>query len=685
MTEKGFPSGGIRGVLAKKGAKKFLKGLRESGEILYTNTGPRDTGQSDYKNRFTLHDMASLVPLYNETGYFSVEVHGGARFHQDLLNNKIDPFEEAELWADRMPNVLTQTLIRSTNVWGYRMYPRNVVRLAVRAFLPAVDVWRCFDFLNYIPNMAPVAEEVLAGGKIFEPAISFTESPECSDAYYLRTIREIVSMCGGTECIVLCIKDMAGVGSPARIRRLVDAVLQKHPDLVVQYHRHATDGLAIPAMAAAADAGARLFDVTDDAFSRFYGHVPVRPLTRYLRELGFSVRLDMSRAGEASDVVRAFIRQYEKFESQYKGFSHDVTDHRMPGGAFPSSFEQAEKGGFLELMPDILKGMAYGNRIIKYFDVTPGSQITWTTWAGILQRFHKEGGVQSVRRLFHALDRYFHAGERLEALSQADEQLLLRLYSAATDDLKNLLLGKYGPLPFGWPKDWVYRSAFGEGWEERVKSERIESSPLARLADEDLEKSRRAAEEELGRPATDKEFVLYLMHPKAAADFLKFRQEYGDTTVLPTTVWFRGLRRPGDSVSIPIDGKPHEIKLVSIGEGVGGIKHVVLSVDNIMHVFPVELPEAALARKAVRKADPSVKGEIGAPVTGTVWRIGTKDRALKAGDRVKRGEEVMNIEVMKTENAVKSPIAGVIREICVKVNEGVEEGQLLAVIGPQEE
>jgi pyruvate carboxylase len=40
----------------------------------------------------------------------------------------------------------------------------------------------------------------------------------------------------------------------------------------------------------------------------------------------------------------------------------------------------------------------------------------------------------------------------------------------------------------------------------------------------------------------------------------------------------------------------------------------------------------------------------------------------------------MNIEVMKTENAVKSPIAGVIREICVKVNERVEEGQLLAVI-----
>ena len=113
-------------------------------------------------------------------------------------------------------------------------------------------------------------------------------------------------------------------------------------------------------------------------------------------------------------------------------------------------------------------------------------------------------------------------------------------------------------------------------------------------------------EAELGRPATPEEFVLSLMHPKAAVDFLKFREIYGDTTVLPTSVWLSGLRRPGDSVSFTLSGRPHSIRLVSIGEGVGGIKQVVLSVDNILHVFPVELPEAALARKAVRVADPGI-------------------------------------------------------------------------------
>jgi pyruvate carboxylase len=670
------------GALKKKGYRKVLKTLRDGKAIWLTNTGPRDTGQSDFKNRFTLHDLSRLMPVYDASGYFSIEVHGGARLHQNLMNNMIHPFEEARLFSERMPNVLIQTLIRSTNVWGYRMYPRNIVRLAVESFLPAIDVWRCFDFLNYVPNMAPVAEEVLRGGKIFSPAISFTESPECSDAYYLRVLKEIVSLCGGTRDIILCVKDMAGVGSPARIRRLIDAFLQKYPGLVVQYHRHSTDGLVIPAIAAAAEAGAKLFDVTDDAFSRFYGHPPVRPLVRYLRELGYDVHLDVKRADEASDAIRGFIRSYGRFESQFKGFSSDVTVHRMPGGAFPSSFEQAEKGGFLDLMPHILKGMSYGNRIIKYFDVTPGSQITWTTWAGILQRVHKEGGEHGIRRLFSVLERFFESGERLDALSQADENLLLRLYAGATDDLKNLLLGRYGPLPFGWPKEWVYRSVFGEEGAAKAKDERVESSPLSHLPDEDLEKARSAMEAELGRPATPEEFVLYLMHPKAAVDFLKYRQRFGDTTVLPTTVWFHGLRKPGDQVTITIGSKPHEIRLVSIGEGVGGVKHVVLSVDNIMHVFPVELPEAAAARKAVRKASPANRGEIGATVTGTVWRIGTKDRVLKEGDRLRKGEEVMNIEVMKTENAVKSPVAGVIRELCVKVNDRIEEGQLLAVIDP---
>ena len=664
-----------------KTIKENLAILRKDRKIYFTNTGPRDTGQSDYKNRHTLYDLIQLAPLYNQSGYFSIETHGGARFHQNLLQNKINPFEEAAIWKKRMPDVLTQTLVRSTNLWGYRMYPRNVIARSVKAFLPYVDVWRCFDFLNYIPNMIPIAEEVMKGGKLFEPAISFGVSGDCTDAYYLKLTKEIVKLVGGPKDVILCIKDMAGVGSPKRISSLINAILQKYPDMIIHYHRHATDGLAIPALVAAAKAGARILDVTDDSFSRYYGHAPVRSVNALLNESGLKTNLELSKVDEASRVVAGFIGNYQQFESQFRGFSYKVTEHRMPGGAFPSSFEQAVKGDFIELMPHILQGMSYGNQFIKYFDVTPGSQITWTTWAGIIQYHFKEGGDKEVQSLLELCQRFIAKNQSLEAFDQDERDYLLGIYCRATDDLKNLLLGRYGPLPFGWPADWVYQSVFGESWKARVQKERVETSPLTLKEDENIDKVRVALDKKLGREASPEELVLYLQHPGATLDYIQFREDYGNTSVLPTRVWFHGLREVGDEVHFEILGRPNTIKLVSIGQQVDGIKHLVLSVNNTMQVYPVEMPfYKARLKGGPRKADPSVSGEIPSPIMGNIWRIGDKDRVLKVGDIVYEGQEILNIEAMKIENAILSPIHGLIKEIPSKLNEAVVEKQLLMVL-----
>ena len=656
--------------------------LRRDARIHFTNTGPRDTGQSDFKNRHTLYDLIKLAPLYNRSGYFSVENHGGARFHQDLLQNKIDPFEEAALWKERMPDVMTQTLVRSTNLWGYRMYPRNVIALSVKAFLPYIDVWRCFDFLNYVPNMIPIAEEVMKGGKLFEPAISFSVSDECTNAYYLKVTKEILSVTGGAKEIILCIKDMAGVGSPKRIASLVDALLQKHPSLVIHYHRHTTDGLAVPALVAAAKAGAKILDVTDDPFTRYYGHAPIRSVNALLQENGLQTNLDLAHVDEAGRVVTDFIGHYQEFESQFRGFSYKVTEHRMPGGAFPSSFEQAVKGDFLHLMPHILRGMSDGNRFIKYFDVTPGSQITWTTWVGIVQYHFKEGGYKAVESLLDLCERFIAGGQRLNRLDPEERERLLGLYTHATDDLKSLLLGRYGPLPFGWPADWVYQSVFGDGWRERVKKERIDASPLAKKKKEDIQAVERELEAKIGRHATPSELILYLQHPGATVEFLVFRRKYGNTSLLPTPVWLDGLKAVGNEVRFEQNGRPNTIKLVSIGAEAGGVRHIVLAVNNTMHVFPVEMPAyKERLRGGPRFADPTVKGEVASPMMGNVWRIGDKDRVLKVGDIVKEGQEIMNIEAMKIETAILAPRHGVVKEIPLKLNEAVVENQLLMVLG----
>ncbi len=660
-----------------------LQEIRTNKSIYLTTTGPRDTGQSDYKNRHTKGDLIKLAPLYEKAGYFSVEMHGGARFHQNMLSNMINPFEEAAAWKGALQGSLTQTLVRSTNVWGYRAYPQQVIRETVKAFLPYIDVWRCFDFLNHVPNMTAIAEEVMKGGKLFEPAISFTTSPDHTNEYYLKIARQMVSLAGGTQEIILCIKDMAGVGSPAQTATVVDTILQEFPDLIIQLHRHNTDALGLMSLLAAAKAGARILDVTDDAFVRFYGQPPVRPMISLLKENGLEVAIDAAPVDEASDVVRSFITLYRPFESPFKGPSYDVLRHRMPGGAFPSSFEQAEKGGFLSLMPWILKGMSCGNQIIKYFDVTPGSQITWTTWASIIQKREQEGGAKAVKALLAMLEKFLELEQDFDAMTPQEQEDLLRLYAPAPDDLRKLLLGEYGPLPFGWPAEWVYRSAFGE--EKGLAAIQNRNSETPRPPEVDLTQERTQLATELGRNPTEQELILFLQHPAATIKFLHFRDTYGDTTILPTQNWFYGLSLEDPVVDFEIDGKPQQVKVVSIApENDEGMIVVQLLVNQVLKEFAVETPHAHSRQKLIRYADPSNPGEVGAPMSGNLWRLGSPTHKLSEGMHVEHDDELANIEVMKTENAVRAPLSGTIHAIHAKLGDALVEGQLILELTPNE-
>jgi len=60
---------------------------------------------------------------------------------------------------------------------------------------------------------------------------------------------------------------------------------------VINYHRHITDGLAIPVLLAAAKAGAKIIDVEEDTLVRFYGHSPILAVEAIFREEGIPVHL----------------------------------------------------------------------------------------------------------------------------------------------------------------------------------------------------------------------------------------------------------------------------------------------------------------------------------------------------------------------------------------------------------
>lgn len=67
--------------------------------------------------------------------------------------------------------------------------------------------------------------------------------------------------------------------------------------------------------------------------------------------------------------------------------------------------------------------------------------------------------------------------------------------------------------------------------------------------------------------------------------------------------------------------------------------------------------------------------EVESEVTGNVWKI-----LLEAGASVTEGDVIMILESMKMEIPVEAPVDGTVAEVCVAVEDQVEEDQLLAVV-----
>jgi len=511
--ESPYPRGDRKGILDV---------VRDSGKIHFVDTTTRDITQANSGNRFRLAEDALIGPYLDNCGFFSLENGGGAHFHVAMLANMTYPFSEAAEWNRFAPKTLKQLLIRSTNVLGYKPQPRNLMRLTGEMICEHYDVVRCFDFLNHIDNMYPFAEVALnTPGVIFEPSISMSWAKGFDVPHYMGVLEAIIDQAakaGGMtrkeaeKSIILALKDMAGVCPPRFIRELVATIRKAYPDLVLDYHRHCTDGLFVPAVGAAAEAGCHILDTGLGASVRWYGQGEVLSTAAYIADdLGVPVSLteenkEMIRT--ANFVLKQIMPYYDRYTAPYfQGIDYDAVRHGMPGGATSSSQAGAMKQGYIHLLPYMLKFLAGTRKIVRYHDVTPGSQITWNTSFLAVTAAYKAGGERAVKDMLEVLEAVGETPE--EQLSQAVKQDRLLLYANCNDAFRNLLLGKFGRLPLGFPPDWVYESAFGADYREAIAS-RTEDSPLDALGDADFEGERAALTKQLGRKPTDEEFVLYL-------------------------------------------------------------------------------------------------------------------------------------------------------------------------------
>ncbi|MFZ5813477.1 MAG: pyruvate carboxylase [Thermodesulfobacteriota bacterium] len=678
--------------------KALLDCLRDSGKVHFVDTTTRDITQSNSGNRFRLAEDELIGPYLDNCGFFALENGGGAHFHVAMMANMTYPFTEAAAWNHFAPKTLKQILIRSTNVLGYKPQPKNLMRLTGEMICEHYDVIRCFDFLNHIENMLPFAQVALASeSNIFEPAISLSYAAGFDTRHYMDVLEEILGMTAqvagvsrrkASRMIILALKDMAGVCPPRFIRELVTAIRTKYPDLVVDYHRHYTDGLFVPAVGEAAKAGAHIVDTAIGASVRWYGQGEVLSTAAYIeQDLGVPVSLseenrEMIRT--CNFVLKQIMPYYDRYTAPYfQGIDYDVVEHGMPGGATSSSQEGALKQGYIHLLPYMLKFLAGTRKIVRYHDVTPGSQITWNTAFLAVTGAYKAGGERAVRDMLEVLKIVTETPEK--GLSPAVREDRLLLYSNCNDAFRDLLLGKYGRLPLGFPPDWVYESAFGPDYRQAI-ARRTEVSPLLSLGDTDLAAEEQALQHHLDRTPTDEEFIMYLNHPADALKTIAFKAKYGDPNRLPLDVWFEGLE-PGQELMFEDSlGKPHHMAILDISQpdsrGISIVRYVL---DSEILSHQVQVAEArGRVDSRVELADPKNPYHVAAPCNGDLWVM-----HVSPNDFVKAGEELFNISVMKQEKAVLASVDGVVKRVLKTADFAedkkmvpVKEGELLVELTP---
>ncbi|MGA7874412.1 MAG: pyruvate carboxylase [Desulfoferrobacter sp.] len=539
-------------ITPRMNSKEVLDFLRSAPGYFLTNN-ERDVSQSDFKGHIMPHTTLKVAPYRDESGYFAFEISGGASVHVDMLHKQINPFEKLRLIRKAMPNTLLQAVCRGRNLFGYRPYPDNVIRQTVRLFSRYIDVWRVYDFLNHIPNLKIVAEEAQKAGKILMPCICFSTGREHTDEFYVGKVEEILSAMG--EDVILGIKNHSAVGSPARIASLVRALRDKFPGLLLSYHGHNTDGNDLSRMIAAVTEGLKIVEVADHGYGGMFSQAPALSLIQSLHDYGIkSPSLKVYPLVEASDILRRERRLYERFETPYRGFDPTVKRHKLTGGAASMAFEQAEKLGLLERVHEVFDDLSKVNlELGNIWSVTPGSQILWTT---------------AVNNVLHGR------------------------YEKPSDDLKRLLLGRYGPFPFYDPQQWIYQKVLeyqrtdGKKWYQILDDE----AGIQELADEDLEGKKHQLERELKRPVTDEELCLYVQFPRDALEYFRFEEQFGKTWLLPPDVWFkRDGFEDGTRITLPdYDGKTHYIDVVSTRRA-GDVAHTSLLVDYHFQTYSTKL------------------------------------------------------------------------------------------------
>ena len=315
----------------------------------------RDMWQSSGKFVPRIDQLQEIAPVIIDMGCFSrVETNGGASEQVNLLYGE-NPNKSVRAWCKPFneAGIKTQMLERALN--GLRMYPvpadvRELMCKVKKA--QGVDIVRSFCGLNDHRNLELSIKYAKAAGQISQAALSITYSEIHTVEYYMGVVDKLVEY-GADE---IGLKDMAGVGRPVMLGRLVKCIKEKYPHIRVQYHGHTGPGFSVASVLEVCKNGADIIDVAMEPLSWGMVHPDVITIQAMLKDAGFDVpEINMKAYMQARSLTQKFM---DDFLGYFIDPKNKISTSLLVGCGLP--------GGMMGSMMADLKGAHAGiNMFLK--------------------------------------------------------------------------------------------------------------------------------------------------------------------------------------------------------------------------------------------------------------------------------------------------------------------------------
>ena len=598
----------------------------------------RDMWQSAGKYQPRVDQLMKIAPVIVEMGCFDrVETNGGGFEQVNLLYGE-NPNKAVRAWTRPFHEAGIQTHMLDRALNGLRMSPcpkdlRQLFYKVKKA--QGTDITRIFCGLNDPRNVIPSIKYAKDAGMIAQASLCITYSPVHTVDYYVGLAKQFIDA-GADE---ICIKDMAGIGRPVSLGKIV-AGIKAYKDVPVQYHSHSGPGFSMASILEVCQNGCDYVDVAMSPLSWGTGHADVIAVQEMLKDAGFKVKeINMEAYMRARTLIQEMMDDFLGYycPSLNRVDNSLLIKPGLPGGMMGSLMTDLEenlstlnkwkvKHGQAELTTDDL--------LVKLFDevayvwpkvgypplVTPFSQYVKNLALFNVMSMEKGGGRWEI----------------------------------IPDVIWDMILGKAGRLPGEVDRELV---ALAESQGRKF----LTADPQANYPDCLDEYRALMAQNGWETGEDDEELFEYAMHPE---QYVSLKNGKAKADFEADLAKRKAAKAAPAAASLP--------------------NVVTVTLDGVTYKLDVAYGDAVPAAPAAASAQPAaVQGaeDFTAPLSGKFFLTkGPQEQPRKVGDTVRKGETLCYIEAMKVLNTVSADADCVIAAILPANGDAVEEDDVIMKI-----